>query len=79
MNKQEALTILESCPVEYRNEDNFITLWKTYKKFVWCNTVNEALEELNKLNNRNKHIAMEIDSYDDKFMSELKDWSCSLE
>lgn len=75
MNKKEALIILNSCPREYRDNDNFITIWKNHesRSIIWCNSVNEALEEINKLTNKNKYIALEID---DKFMSDLKDWNC---
>ena len=39
----------------------------------YCNTINDALEQINKTTNRNKHIALEIN---DHFISDLKDWYC---
>lgn len=91
MNKQEALTILQDLKFQETNpilkdestynepgdNDQFITIWKNYesRSIVYCNTINEAIEEINKLDSKNNIIAMEID---DHFMSSLNDWICEI-
>jgi hypothetical protein len=78
MNKQEALIILNDHDPSYdANSDEFITIWRNYeaRSIIYCNTLNEALEEINKLDSKNNTIAIEIR---DHFMGSLKDWYCEL-